>query len=73
MKITVEHRGITRKAKGFSGKEIMDAGINCHSFCSLKLPFDMRRETSYKENVAALKEAAKNAPARVAKPKAVKK
>ena len=67
MNVTVTHRGIQRTAKGFSGKEIMDAGLACSQFCSLNLPFDLRRKTSYKENVAVLKDAAKNLPA-VSKP-----
>lgn len=73
MNVTVTHRGVPRKAKGFSCREVMDAGLDCTQFESLKLPYDMRRSTSYKENVAALKELSKNvAPKKPAKTPAKK-
>ena len=55
MNATVSHRGILRNAKGFSRIEIKEAGLSCRDFCSLNLPFDNRRKTSYKKNVEVLK------------------
>ncbi|MBI4147004.1 hypothetical protein HY489_06745 [Candidatus Woesearchaeota archaeon] len=71
MQPIVEHRGQQRKAKGYSCKEIEEAGINCQQFCKLKLPWDSRRSTSYKQNVDQLKKMEKPAvPAKKAKPAA---
>ena len=73
MQVYVEHRGIKRKARGFTCKEIKEAGITCQQFCALKLPWDSRRKTTYKENVAYLKKLEKPAePKKSTKPKAAK-
>ena len=55
----VEHRGVKRKARGFSCAEIEEAGLTCQQFDSLKLPWDSRRSTKYSENVKHLKSLAK--------------
>ncbi|MBS3148643.1 hypothetical protein J4219_07195 [Candidatus Woesearchaeota archaeon] len=55
MQAIVVHRGNQRKAKGFSSKEMVEADMSCEKFCSLNLRWDSRRQTSYKENVDALK------------------
>lgn len=52
----VEHRGLKRKARGFTCEEAHEAGImTCAEFDMLKLPWDSRRKTKYSENVAYLK------------------
>jgi len=70
MQVYVEHRGIKRKARGFTCKEIKEAGITCQQFCALKLPWDSRRKTAYKENIEYLKKLEKPAEK---KPKVTKK
>jgi len=57
--VVVEHRGHKRKSRGFSRKEIKEAGLTCQQFCKLKQQWDGRRKTSYKENVEELKKLAK--------------
>jgi len=70
----VLHRGIKRKAKGFTCEEAYEAGITtCQQFDALKLPWDSRRKTKYAENVAYLKKLEKPAAKPVKKPKTAKK
>lgn len=45
-----------KKGRGFSLKEIKDAGLNPQEAKKLKLTIDIRRKTSHAENVEALKE-----------------
>jgi len=59
MEAMVMHREKQRKGRGFSCKEIEEAKLTCQQFAALKLPWDSRRATSYKENIAALKQALK--------------
>ncbi len=71
----VIHRGIKRKARGFTCEEAEEAGIKtCQEFDALKLPWDSRRRTKYTENVAYLKKLEKPTakPAKAKKPKAPK-
>jgi ribosomal protein L13E len=44
-----------RKGKGFSKKEIIDAGINLKDVRRLKILYDKRRKSSYQWNVDSLK------------------
>ena len=72
MKAFVEHRDKKRKARGFSVPEVVEAGLTWVDCARMKLPLDPKRRTSYKDNVAQLKEAAKNKPAPKPKAKKVK-
>jgi len=66
----VVHRGIKRKARGFTCSEAEEAGITtCEQYSVLQLPWDSRRRTKYAENVSYLKGLKKPE----AKPKAAKK
>ncbi len=62
MNVTVEHRGKKRKGRGFSIPEVVEAGLTWVQCAQLKLRVDRNRKSSYKENVALLKDAAKNVP-----------
>ncbi|MEM3154901.1 MAG: hypothetical protein QW165_05065 [Candidatus Woesearchaeota archaeon] len=68
----VIHRGVRKKARGFSCGEIIQAGMTCQQFDSLKLPWDSMRKSKYPENVEYLKKLEKPA-AKFKKPKAAKK
>jgi large subunit ribosomal protein L13e len=46
----------TKTGKGFSKTEIKDSGINIGEARHLGIPVDQRRNTSYSENIIALKE-----------------
>ena len=51
----VTHNGQRRKARGFSCAEIVEAGLTCQQYDALRLQWDSRRSSSYKENVETLK------------------
>jgi len=74
MDVMVVHGEQKRKGRGFSCKEIEEAGVSCEQFDKMKLPWDSRRRTSYKENVDMLKkmEKPKMAPKPANAPKAAK-
>jgi len=55
MQAQVTHRKIKRKARGFSCKEIIEAGMSCKQFDEFKLHWDPMRKTKYAENITYLK------------------
>ncbi|RJQ21125.1 hypothetical protein C4580_02660 [Candidatus Woesearchaeota archaeon] len=67
MEAFVIHNGKRRKSRGFSCKEIVEAGLSCEDTCALNVRWDALRRSSYKENVEALKKAKTGMPAK-AKP-----
>ncbi|MBW2969698.1 hypothetical protein KY309_01525 [Candidatus Woesearchaeota archaeon] len=62
MRATVEHRGKKRKARGYTAEEVFEAGLTCKQFEELRLQWDSRRKTKYKENIEQLKSLAKPEP-----------
>lgn len=58
MEAKVTHQGVHRKARGFSCKEVVDAGLTCHQAVELNIKWDPNRRSSHKENVDMLKKAA---------------
>ena len=55
MEVTIEHRGYKRKGRGFTCKEIVEAGLSWREFAAMNLRCDMRRKTMYSDNVNYLK------------------
>jgi ribosomal protein L13E len=51
----VEHRGQKRKARGYTMKEIVEAGLTIEDLQKLRVQIDPRRKTKYPENVKELK------------------
>lgn len=50
-----EKRTRVRKGRGFSLKELKEAGLTLHDALRYKIPVDRRRESSHPENVETLK------------------
>ena len=57
-----------RNGRGFSLREIENAGLNTANARKIGLPVDLRRKTAHEENVEAVKAYAKKAKAKT-KPK----
>ncbi len=59
MSLTPEVRapkiGKKRKGKGFSVKELQEAGLSIYQAKRLNIPLDLRRKTLYQENVEKIK------------------
>jgi large subunit ribosomal protein L13e len=56
----VKHKGVTREGKGFSLKELKEAGLTIDLAKKLNIAIDKRRSSLRKENVETLKELIKN-------------
>lgn len=54
--IRAPQTGKTRRGRGFSLKELKDAGVSQEDARWMAIPIDTRRKTQYAENVTALKE-----------------
>jgi len=54
--IVYKKNGKPRKGKGFSRKELEEAGITIKEALKLGIPVDRRRSSAYKENIEALKQ-----------------
>ena len=52
--IVYKKNGKPRKGKGFSRKELEEAGITIKEALKLGIPVDRRRSSAYKENIEAL-------------------
>jgi large subunit ribosomal protein L13e len=52
----VERKQKTRKGKGFSQKELKEAGLSLKQSQNLGIPIDTRRRSRHEENVKALME-----------------
>lgn len=52
----VYSKGRRRAGKGFSREEIRAAGLSVREALRLRIPVDVRRKTSYEENIRALKD-----------------
>jgi len=48
--------GKTREGRGFSRKELIQAGLNLKEALKIGLPIDKRRKTVHEENIKILKE-----------------
>lgn len=72
MEAKVTHDGVHRKGKGFSCKEVVDAGLSCDQAAQMNISLDGKRRSSHKDNVEMLKKAASGMKFEVkaAKPKA---
>ncbi len=58
MEAKVTHDGVHRKGKGFSCKEVVDAGLSCDQAAQMNISLDGKRRSSHKDNVEMLKKAA---------------
>lgn len=64
------HSGVHRKGRGFSCKEVVDAGLSCDQAVEMRIRFDGKRRSSHTENVEMLKKAASGMKFKSAAPKA---
>lgn len=68
---TPAQRSRPRSGRGFSLKEIKEAGLTPHDAGRLKVPIDKRRKTAHPKNIQMLKEQYEPliSPAKTKKPK----
>lgn len=52
----------TRKGRGFSRGELMEAGVDSRRALRLGIPIDPRRKTKHQENVKRLKQHLQSSP-----------
>ncbi len=52
----VKHKGVTREGRGFSLKELEEAGLTIDKAKKLNIAIDKRRSSLRKENVEKLRE-----------------
>ena len=64
------HQGAHRKGRGFSCKEVVDAGLSCDQAVEMNIKLDGKRRSSHKENVEMLKKAASGMTFKSQAPKA---
>jgi|YelNatPaOPRAMG01_1025707.scaffolds.fasta_scaffold556066_1 large subunit ribosomal protein L13e len=56
----VKHKSVIREGRGFSLKELKEAGLTIDTAKKLNIAIDKRRSSLRKENVEKLKELIKN-------------